>query len=161
MGDVVGLVEKAAETIDQHEAEKLARKMAKGQFDLEDYASQLKQITKMGSLSSILGMLPGAGKLQQQLESAGAGNLDKTLLKRQAAVIGSMTAKERRTPDIIKASRKKRIAAGSGCTVQDVNRLLKQFDDMSAMMKRVRKLGQKGLMRQGLSALLPGNRRPF
>lgn len=161
MGDVVGLVEKAAETIDQQAAEKLARKMAKGQFDLEDYASQLKQITKMGSLSSILGMLPGAGKLQQQLESAGAGNLDKTLLKRQAAVIGSMTAKERRTPDIIKASRKKRIAAGSGCTVQDVNRLLKQFDDMSAMMKRVRKLGQKGLMRQGLSALLPGNRRPF
>ena len=161
MGDVVGLVEKAAETIDQQAAEKLARKMAKGQFDLEDYASQLKQITKMGSLSSILGMLPGAGKLQQQLESAGAGNLDKTLLKRQAAVIGSMTAKERRPPDIIKASRKKRIAAGSGCTVQDVNRLLKQFDDMSAMMKRVRKLGQKGLMRQGLSALLPGNRRPF
>jgi signal recognition particle subunit SRP54 len=161
MGDVVGLVEKAAETIDQHEAEKLARKMAKGQFDLEDYASQLKQITKMGSLSSILGMLPGAGKLQQQLESAGAGNLDKTLLKRQAAIIGSMTPKERRTPDIIKASRKKRIAAGSGCTVQDVNRLLKQFDEMSAMMKRVRKLGQKGLMRQGLSALLPGNRRPF
>ena len=137
MGDVVGLVEKAAESLDQEEAEKLARKMAKGRFDLEDYAKQLKQINKMGSLSSILGMLPGAGKMQAQLEAAGKADLDKTLLKRQAAIIGSMTPKERRTPDIIKASRKKRIAAGSGTTVQDVNRLLKQFDDMSNMMKRV------------------------
>jgi signal recognition particle subunit SRP54 len=166
MGDVVGLVEKAAETIDQQEAEKLARKMAKGQFDLEDYASQLRQITKMGSMSSILGMLPGAGKIQQQLEQAGAANLDKTLLARQAAIIGSMTKKERKTPDIIKASRKKRIAAGSGTSVQEVNKLLKQFDDMSAMMKRMNKLGQKGLMRHGLSALLPkgmmgGGGRPF
>jgi signal recognition particle subunit SRP54 len=106
-------------------------------------------------------MLPGAGKIQQQLESAGAANLDKMLLKRQAAIISSMTPKERRTPDIIKASRKKRIAAGSGTTVQEVNRLLKQFDDMSAMMKRMNKLGQKGLMRHGLSALLPQGRRPF
>jgi signal recognition particle subunit SRP54 len=166
MGDVVGLVEKAAETLDQQEAEKLARKMAKGQFDLEDYAAQLKQITKMGSISSILGMLPGAGKIQQQLEAAGAANIDNTLLKRQAAIIGSMTKKERKTPDIIKASRKKRIAAGSGTSVQEVNKLLKQFEDMSTMMKRMSKLGQKGLMRQGLSALMPkgmmgGGGRPF
>ncbi len=166
MGDVVGLVEKAAETLDQEEAEKLARKMAKGSFDLEDYAAQLRQITKMGSISSILGMLPGAGKLQAQLEAAGQTNLDKTMLGRQAAIIGSMTRAERRTPDIIKASRKKRIAAGSGTTVQDVNKLLKQFDDMSSMMKRMNKLGQKGLMRHGLSALMPkgmmgGPRRPF
>jgi signal recognition particle subunit SRP54 len=166
MGDVVGLVEKAAETLDQQEAEKLARKMAKGQFDLEDYAAQLRQITKMGSISSIIGMLPGAGKIQQQLEQAGAANLDQTMLKRQAAIIGSMTRKERKTPDIIKASRKKRIAAGSGTSVQEVNKLLKQFDDMSAMMKRMNKLGQKGLMRHGLSALMPkgmmgGGRRPF
>ena len=160
MGDVVGLVERAAETIDQEEAEKLARKMAKGTFDLEDYASQLKQITKMGSLQSILGMLPGAAKLQAQMGSA---KLDPKLLGRQAAIISSMTVKERRAPDIIKASRKKRIAAGSGTTVQDVNRLLKQFDDMSAMMKRMNKLGQKGLMRHGLSALMPQGpgRRPF
>jgi signal recognition particle subunit SRP54 len=158
MGDVVGLVEKAAETIDQEDAEKLARKMARGTFDLADYAQQLRQITKMGSLSSIVGMLPGAGKIQQQLEGA---NLDKTMLRRQAAIIGSMTPKERKTPDIIKASRKKRIAAGSGTSVQDVNKLLKQFDDMSAMMKRMNKLGQKGLMRGGLSALMPGNRRPY
>jgi signal recognition particle subunit SRP54 len=161
MGDVVTLVEKAAETIDEAEAEQLARKMAKGRFDLEDYAKQLKQINKMGSLSSILGMLPGAGKIQAQLEAAGQTDLDKTMLKRQAAIISSMTLKERRAPDIIKASRKKRIAAGSGTTVQEINRLLKQFDDMSSMMKRVNKLGQKGLMRHGLGALMPGNRRPY
>ncbi len=152
MGDIVGLVEKASETVDEEEAERLARKMAKGKFDLEDYASQLKQINKMGSLSGILGMLPGLGKMKAQLEDA---NLDTTILKRQSAIIGSMTRKERRTPDIIKASRKKRIAAGSGTSVQEVNRLLKQFDDMSTMMKRMNKLGQKGLMRHGLSALMP------
>ena len=164
MGDIVSLVERAAETIDQAEAEKMAARMQKGQFNLEDYASQLKQIGKMGSLSGILGMLPGVGKMKQQIENA---NLDQTILKRQAAIIGSMTPKERRAPDIIKASRKRRIAAGSGATVQEVNRLLKQFDEMSAMMKRMNKLGQKGLMRGGLGALLPkgmnlpGGRKPF
>ena len=162
MGDIVGLVEKASETVDQEEAEKLARKMAKGQFDLEDYAKQLKQITKMGSLSGILGMLPGVGKIKAQLEDA---NLDTSILKRQGAIISSMTTKERRAPAIIKASRKKRIASGSGTSVQEVNRLLKQFDDMSTMMKRMNKLGQKGLMRQGIGALMPKHmqqgRRPF
>ncbi len=161
MGDVVGLVERASETIDQEDAEKLARKMARGTFDLEDYASQLKQIGKMGSLSGILGMLPGAAKLKGQLDDA---KLDTGMLNRQAAIIGSMTKKERKTPDVIKASRKKRIAAGSGTTVQEVNRLLKQFGDMSTMMKRMGKLGQKGLMRQGMSALMPKSmqqRRPY
>ncbi|MFC7476021.1 signal recognition particle protein [Dankookia sp. GCM10030260] len=164
MGDIVSLVERAAETIDQAEAEKMAARMQKGQFSLEDYASQLKQIGKMGSLSGILGMLPGMGKMKQQIEGA---NLDNTMLKRQAAIIGSMTPKERRVPDLIKASRKKRIAAGSGTSVQEVNKLLKNFDDMSAMMKRMNKLGQKGLMRGGLGALmpkgmqLPGGRKPF
>jgi signal recognition particle subunit SRP54 len=163
MGDIVGLVERASETIDQAEAEKLASKMMRGKFDLEDYASQLRQISKMGSLSGILGMLPGVGKIKQQLEGA---DLDTKILKRQAAIISSMTPKERKTPDIIKANRKKRIAAGSGTTVQDVNRLLKQFDDMSTMMKKMGKLGQKGLMRHGLGALMPKgmnpqNRRPF
>ena len=162
MGDIVGLVERAAETIDQAEAEKLAKKMAKGTFDLEDYASQLKQIGKMGSISGILGMLPGVSKIKAQMADA---NLDTAILKRQAAIISSMTTKERRLPDIIKASRKKRIAAGSGTSVQEVNKLLKQFDDMSTMMKRMNKLGQKGLMRHGLSALMPqgmsNNRRPF
>ena len=157
MGDVVGLVEMAGETVDQEQAEKLARKMVKGTFDLEDYASQLKQIGKMGSLSGILGMLPGAAKARAQIEEA---NLDQTVLKRQAAIIGSMTPKERRAPDILKASRKRRIAAGSGTSVQEVNRLLKQFDDMSTMMKRMNKLGQKGLMRQGMSALMPKSMQP-
>ncbi len=162
LGDVVGLVEKASELVDQEQAEKLARKMAKGTFDLEDFASQLKQITKMGSMQNILGMLPGGAKLAAQV---GDAKMDPKVIGRQVAIISSMTAKERRAPDIIKASRKKRIAAGSGTTVQDVNRLLKQFDDMSDMMKRMNKLGQKGLMRQGLSALMPQsrpqNRRPF
>jgi signal recognition particle subunit SRP54 len=157
MGDIVGLVEKASETIDRDEAEKLAAKMARGKFDLEDYAAQLRQITKMGSLSGILGMLPGVGKIKAQLEDA---NLDTTILKRQAAIIGSMTRKERQTPDIIKASRKRRIAGGSGTTVQDVNRLLKQFDDMRTMMKRMSRLGEKGLMRHGLSAVLPRSMQP-
>jgi len=161
MGDIVGLVERAAETIDHAEAEKLAAKMAKGKFDLEDYAGQLRQINKMGSLSGILGMLPGVGKIKQQLEGA---NLDTAILKRQGAIISSMTPKERRQPEIIKASRKKRIAAGSGTSVQEVNKLLKQFDDMSDMMKRATKLGEKGLMRHGLGALMPrggGARRPY
>ncbi len=160
MGDIVGLVERAGETLDEEEAEKLARKMMRGAFDLDDYAKQLKQISKMGSLSGILGMLPGIGKMKAQIEDA---NLDQGVLKRQAAIISSMTMKERRTPDVIKASRKKRIAAGSGTSVQEINRLLKQFDDMSTMMKRMNKLGQKGLMRQGMGALMPKQqqRRPY
>jgi signal recognition particle subunit SRP54 len=152
LGDIAGLVERASETIDHDQAEKLAKKMLRGQFTLEDYASQLKQISKMGSISSILGMLPGMGAMKQQIESA---NIDTSVFKRQQAIISSMTPKERRAPEIIKASRKKRIAAGSGTNVSDVNRLLKQFDDMSAMMKRMGKMGQKGLMRQGIGALMP------
>ena len=162
LGDIAGLVERAAETIDQGEAEKIAKKMLKGSFTLEDYASQLKQISKMGSISSILGMMPGMGQLKEKLEGA---NIDQSIFKRQQAIISSMTVKERRAPDIIKASRKKRIAAGSGTSVAEVNKLLKQFDDMSEMMKRMGKLGQKGLMRGGLAALMPKGmgqgRRPF
>ncbi len=160
MGDIVSLVERAAETIDRDEAEKMAARMGKGLFTLEDMASQLKQVSKMGNLSGILGALPGMGKMTAQLKGA---KLDDGMIGRQTAIISSMTPKERRHPEIIKASRKKRIAAGAGMTVQDVNRLLKQFDDMSVMMKRMNKLGQKGLMRGGLGALLPGSggRRPF
>jgi signal recognition particle subunit SRP54 len=151
LGDIVGLVERVSETVDQDEAEKLAKRMMRGQFTLEDYAAQLKQISKMGSVSSILGMLPGMGAMKQQIENA---NIDTSIFKRQQAIIGSMTVKERRQPDIIKASRKKRIAAGSGVTVADVNKLLKSFDDMSTMMKRMGKLGQKGFMRGGMGALM-------
>ncbi len=161
MGDIVGLVEKASDTIDQAEAEKLARRMAKGKFDLEDYAGQLKQIAKMGSLSGILGMLPGVGKIKKQLEDA---NLETTMFKRHAAIIGSMTLAERRNPDLLKASRKKRVAAGSGTSVQEVNKLLKQFEEMSTMMKRMNKMGgQAGMMRQMQAAMAgqKGGRRPF
>ncbi|MBU6450093.1 MAG: signal recognition particle protein, partial [Rhodospirillales bacterium] len=161
MGDIVGLVEKAAETIDKVEAEKLAKKMAKGKFDLDDYAAQLKQISKMGSLSGILGLLPGVGKIKQQIENA---NLDQTVFKRHIAIISSMTAAERRTPDIMKASRKKRVAAGSGTSVQDVNKLLKQFDDMSTMMKRMNKMGGPEAMMRQMQAAMGGpkaGRKPF
>ncbi|GGB52360.1 signal recognition particle protein [Tistrella bauzanensis] len=153
MGDVVSLVEKAAETIDRDEAEKLAAKIQKGTgFDLDDMAKQLRQLRKMGGMKGMLGMLPGIGKMKAQLNDA---KLDEKLLVRQEAIIMSMTPTERRTPEIIKASRKKRIAAGSGTSVQDVNRLLKQHQDMSKMMKQVGKLGKKGMMRGGLSNLLP------
>jgi len=153
MGDVVGLVEKAAETIDQEEAEKLAKKLQKGGFDLDDLAAQLRQLRKMGGMGGVLGMLPGINKVKKQLEEA---NLDQTLLKRQEAIIGSMTKKERRNPKLLDGSRRRRIAAGSGTTVPEINRLLKQYQDMSNMMKRMNKLGKKGLMRHGIQGLMPG-----
>lgn len=158
MGDIVSLVERASESIDQAEAEKLAARMQKGQFSLEDYAQQLKQIGKMGGMSGLMGMLPGIAKVKAQLADA---NLDTGMLKKQAAIIGSMTLVERRKPEVIKASRKRRIAAGSGASVQEVNRLLKQFEDMRDMMKRMNKMGQKGMMRGGLASLMPQGRRPF
>ncbi|HTZ80622.1 MAG TPA: signal recognition particle protein, partial [Stellaceae bacterium] len=154
MGDVVSLVEKAAETVDQEEAEKLALKMQKGSFDLDDLSQQLKQLRKMGGMSSLMGMLPGIGKIKKQLSEA---NIDEGILKRQEAIISSMTKRERKNPKVLNASRRRRIAAGSGTTVPDVNRLLKQYQDMSDMMRKVSKLGKKGLMRGGgLGGLLPG-----
>jgi signal recognition particle subunit SRP54 len=152
MGDVVSLVEKAAETVDQEEAEKLARKMAKGGFDLDDMAAQFRQLRKMGGMGGIMGMLPGIGKMKKQLEEA---NIDESILKKQEAIISSMTKAERKNPKVLNASRRRRIATGSGTTVQDVNRLIKQHQDMSDMMKRAQKLGQKGLARHGLGAIMP------
>jgi signal recognition particle subunit SRP54 len=148
MGDVVGLVEKAAETIEQEEAEKLAKKIQKGKFDLEDMAKQLNQIRKMGGLDGLMGMLPGIGKMKKQIAEA---KVDPKVLSHQEAIISSMTPRERKSPKLIQASRKRRIAAGSGTTVQDVNRLLKQFMEMNKMMKRVGKMGKKGLMRGGMT----------
>jgi signal recognition particle subunit SRP54 len=152
MGDVVSLVEKAAEQIEQEEAERLARKAQKGQFDLDDLMDQLGKLEKLGGLNDIVGMLPGVGKIKQQMKDA---RIDDKQIKRQRAILSSMTRDERRRPDIIKASRKQRIAAGSGTTVQEVNRLLKQHLEMQRMMKQVGKLGQKGLMRHGVGSLLP------
>jgi signal recognition particle subunit SRP54 len=152
MGDVVSLVEKAVETADQDEAEKLAAKLRRGNFDLDDLAGQLRQIRRMGGMSGMLGMLPGVGKIKKQLAGA---NIDEGIIKRQEAIIGSMTKPERRNPKLLNGSRRRRIAAGSGTSVPDVNRLLKQYQDMAGMMKKMKKLGDKGLMRHGLSALMP------
>lgn len=146
MGDVVSLVEKAAETIEREDAEKLARKIEKGSFDLDDLAQQLRQLRKMGGMEGMLAMLPGVANAKRALAEH---KLDPRLLKRQEAIIGSMTKAERRNPTLIHSSRKRRIAAGSGTSVQDVNKLLKQFQEMSRMMKQVAKLGKKGLMRSG------------
>ena len=144
MGDIVSLVERAAETIDKEDAEKLAAKVRKGQFDMDDLLNQLRQLRKMGGLSGLMGMLPGAMQAKAAMSKA---KIDEKQLKRQEAVILAMTPKERRNPDLIHASRKKRIAKGSGVQVQDVNKLLKQHADMLKMMKRVNKLGEKGFMR--------------
>ncbi|MEH6495076.1 MAG: signal recognition particle protein [Pseudomonas marincola] len=152
MGDIVSLVEKASELIEKDDAEKLALKIQKGIFDLDDLASQLRQMLKMGGMSSLIGMLPGVGKMKKQLEGA---NLDDKMLKRQIAIVESMTPKERRNPQILAASRKRRIAAGAGMSVQDVNRLLKQHKQMASMMKKVKKLGNKGVARGGMQSLLP------
>jgi signal recognition particle subunit SRP54 len=147
MGDVVSLVERVAETVDRAEAEQLAAKMKKGSFDLDDLATQLQQMRKMGGMSGILGMLPGVGKIKQQLSDA---QVDDRMIARQLAIIGSMTPKERRNPQILHASRKRRIAAGSGTAVPEVNKLLKQYQQMQTMMKRVKKMGHKQFMARGL-----------
>ena len=141
MGDVVSLVEKAAETIDQEKAQAMAKRLAKGQFDLEDLSDQLKQMQKIGGMSSVLGFLPGIGKIKKQVDAA---NLDDKIFKRQGAIISSMTPKERRNPKILQATRKRRIAAGSGTTVQEINQLLKMHRQMADMMKIVGK-GKGGL----------------
>jgi signal recognition particle subunit SRP54 len=147
MGDVVSLVEKVSETVDRAEAEKLAVKLQKGGFDLDDLAAQLKQMRKMGGMSGILGLLPGVQKVKQQLAEA---RLDDRMIVRQIAIVGSMTPFERRNPKVIHASRKRRIAAGAGTSVQEVNKLLKQHQQMQTMMKRVQKMGQKQFLTRGL-----------
>ncbi len=141
MGDVVSLVERAAESIDHAKAEAIAKKMVKGEFDLEDLAEQLRQMQKIGGMSGVLGFLPGMGGMKKKLEGA---NLDDKLLKRQGAIISSMTPKERRHPKILQASRKRRIAAGSGTSVQEINQLIKMHRQMADMMKTIGK-GKGGL----------------
>jgi signal recognition particle subunit SRP54 len=136
MGDVVGLVEKALETVELDQAEAIARKVKKGAFDLEDLGQQLKQMQKLGGMGGVLAMLPGIGKIKKQLDTA---NLDDRILKRQQAMIGSMTKAERKNPKLLNASRKKRVAAGSGTSVQDINRLVKMHRQMADMMKAMGK----------------------
>jgi signal recognition particle subunit SRP54 len=152
MGDVVSLVEKAAESIDREKAEKLARKMKKGEFDMDDLAEQLRQMRKLGGMQGVLAMLPGVGKVKDQLSQAG---FDDRLLKRQEAIIQSMTKKERAKPDVLNGSRRKRIASGAGVDVSDVNKLVKMHRQMADMMKRMGKLGKRGLFGMGGMPQLP------
>ena len=152
MGDVLSLVEKASALVEQDEAERLAKRMESGKFDLDDFAAQLRQLRKMGGLGGVMGMLPGVKKAQAQMSAA---NIDDKMVIHQEAIIGSMTVSERKKPDLIKASRKRRIASGSGTTVQDVNKVLKQYQEMTRMMKKMKKMGKKGLMRSGLPGMMP------
>lgn len=141
MGDVVSLVERAQEQYDEEEARKLQKKIAKNQFGFDDFLSQIQQIKKMGNMKDLVGMIPGAGKMMKDID------IDDDAFKHVEAIIHSMTLKERTTPSVINASRKKRIGKGSGTSVQQVNQLLKQFDQMSKMMKMMQGGGGKRMMR--------------
>jgi len=157
MGDVVSLVEKAAENIDQEEMENLAKKMSKGNFDLDDFSKQLKQMGKMGGVSGIMSLLPGISKAQKLMTE---NKISDDLINHQIAIINSMTQKERTNPDMIKASRKIRISNGSGTRVQDVNRLLKQFLQSQKMMKKMKSMGKGDLtgdFMKNLQEKLPPN----
>lgn len=154
MGDVVSLVEHAAEHIDREEAEKMAEKFEKGgAFTLDDLLGQLRQIKKMGGMSGMMKFLPGIGKIKEKLAEA---KIDSNIIARQEAIILSMTKLERRNPDIIKARRKERIARGSGTSAQEINKLLKQYEQMRDMMKKMQKLQKSG----GLASLLGGGGLP-
>jgi signal recognition particle subunit SRP54 len=151
MGDIVSLVEKAAENVDEEEAKRLEKKVRKGAFDLDDLAKQLKMMRKMGGVGSLLGMMPGISKLKDKIDDA---QVDDRAFIRLESIIYSMTKQERKYPKVINASRKKRIAAGAGTTVQEVNKLLKQHKQMSTMMKKFGKMDKKSMMRGGMGQLM-------
>ena len=150
MGDIVSLVEKAAENVSTAEMEKMAGRMMEGQFDFNDLLDQLRKMDKMGGIGSMMKMLPGMGQLKEKIADA---KIDPKILARQEAIILSMTTKERVHPKLINASRRVRIAKGCGLTVQDVNKLLKQQQQMQDMMKKLKKMGAKGMMRGGMGKL--------
>jgi len=157
MGDVVGLVEKAEEAIEKEDAEEMMKKMTSGQFSMNDLLKQLRQIKKMGGMNSLMGMLPGFGKLQKQMATA---NMDDKVISHQEAIILSMTSKERKNINLLNASRRKRIAFGSGTTVQEVNRLVKQYMEMAKVMKKMSKQGAGGLLKSLFGSSLPGGSTP-
>ena len=154
MGDIVALVEKAQETLEAEQAERMMKRLQKGQFNMNDLKGQLEQMVKMGGVQGLMGMMPGMAKMQKQMDQAG---LDDTILKRQIALIQSMTKKERANPQILQAARKRRIAAGAGQEVADLNRLIKMQRQMADTMKR---LGKKGGMKGALGALMGGGQPP-
>ncbi len=153
MGDVVSLVEKAVETVDQEDAAKMAAKFKKGKFDFNDLLSQMQQMSKMGGMGAMMKMMPGLGKMAAQMDEAG---IDDSVMKKQEAIIFSMTLKEREKPDLLNASRKKRIATGSGTSVQEINQIVKQLKQMQTMMKRMRKMGS-GKMMGMMKEMMGGN----
>jgi len=143
MGDIVSLVEKAQEQVDVTESEKMMKRMQKGIFDLSDFAKQIRMINKMGGFSSLMGFMPGLSQFKSKIEDA---NIDKNILKRQLAIIDSMTKQERKFPKLLNASRKKRVAAGSGTSVQEINTMLKQFMQMQKMMGKMKGMNLGGMM---------------
>jgi signal recognition particle subunit SRP54 len=151
-GDIVSLVEKASEQMDAEKAERMAAKLKKGEFDLEDLAEQLRQMQRMGGMSGIMGMMPGVRKAKEAM-----ANIDDRVLKRQEAIILSMTRAERRKPALLNASRRKRIAAGAGVDVSDVNKLMKMHQQMATMMKQMR---TKGGMKNMLGAAQAAGLKP-
>ncbi len=154
MGDIVALVERARETFEAEQAERMAKRFAKGLFNMNDLRAQLEQMLKMGGMKGMMGMMPGMGGMAKKAEAAG---FDDKMLRRQIAMIQSMTKKERANPDLLAASRKKRVAAGAGLDVSDLNRLLKQHKQMADMMK---KMGKGGMMKSAIKQMLGGKGMP-
>jgi len=150
MGDIVALVEKAQETIEAEQAEKMMKRMSKGQFNMNDLKMQLEQMIKMGGMQGMMGMMPGMGKMAKQVEDAG---LDDKVLKQQIALIQSMTKRERAQPALLQASRKKRIAKGAGMEVSDLNKLMKMHRQMSDIMKKMGKMGKGGMLKQAMKGM--------
>jgi signal recognition particle subunit SRP54 len=151
MGDIVALVEKAQETIEAAQAEKMMKRFQQGRFNMNDLKMQLEQMLKMGGMEGMMGMMPGMGKMKSQMADAG---FDDSILKRQIALINSMTKKERANPDLLAASRKKRIASGAGLEVSDLNKLVKQHRQMADMMKKMGKMGKGGMLKQALKGMM-------
>ena len=150
MGDIVSLVEKAQETIEAEQAERMMKRFQKGQFNMNDLKMQLEQMQKMGGMEGIMGMMPGMKKMAKQVEESG---FDDSIIKRQVALIQSMTKKERANPQILQASRKKRIAAGAGLEVPQLNQLIKMHRQMSDMMKKMGKMGKGGMLKQAMKGM--------
>lgn len=155
-GDIISLVEKAKEQIDENEMKQIEAKMKKGQFDLDDLAKQFDMMNKMGGMGSLMGMIPGLGKIKQQVNAALENEESQKQMKRMRAILSSMTKQERKDPKIINGGRKVRIAAGAGVQVADVNRILKQHRNMADMMKKFGKMDKKAIMRSGLGNLMKG-----
>jgi signal recognition particle subunit SRP54 len=150
MGDIVSLVEKAQETIEAEQAERMMKRFQKGQFNMNDLKMQLNQMLQMGGMEGIMGMMPGMKKMAKQVEESG---FDDSILRRQIALINSMTKKERANPQLLQASRKKRIAQGAGLEVSELNKLMKMHRQMSDMMKKMGKMGKGGMMKQAMKGM--------